>query len=68
MRVEMANMASHMQVVTFLVKMDFETLMRLNRLIKLQDRNGHHYDASKNPDMIIGAAAVAFLKWNLKRM
>lgn len=57
MQAEMANMVSHMQVVTFLVKMDFETLMRLNRLIKLQDRNGHNYDASKNPecgDIILG--------------
>lgn len=64
MRVEMANMASHMQVVTFLVKMDFKTLMRLNRLIKLQDRNGRNYDASKNPecgDIILGKETMCGL-------
>lgn len=48
-RVEVANMPSHMATVTFLVKMTLEQLIRLNRCIKLQDRNGHFYDATKNP-------------------
>lgn len=49
MRVEVANIASHMNTVTFLVEMTLRDLMELNRLIKLQDRNGHFYDARKNP-------------------
>lgn len=49
MRVELANMASHMQTLTFLVEMSFEKLLMLNQLIKQQDRNGHFYDARKNP-------------------
>lgn len=49
MRVELANMASHMQMLTFLVKMSFEKLLMLNQLIKQQDRNGRNYDATKNP-------------------
>ena len=49
MRVELANMASHMQAVTFLVRMSLAQLIRLNYLIKQQDRNGHFYDATKNP-------------------
>lgn len=50
MRQEVANCASHMMTLTFLVKMSLRDLMELNRLIKLQDRNGHFYDATKNPD------------------
>lgn len=46
-RVEMANMTSHMQVLTFLVKMDLETLIKINRLIQIRDENGHQYDATK---------------------
>lgn len=50
MRQEVANCASHMMTLTFLVKMSLRDLMELNRLVKLQDRNGHFYDATKNPD------------------
>lgn len=50
MRQEIANCASHTMTLTFLVKMRLRDLMELNRLIKLQDRNGHFYDATKNPD------------------
>lgn len=49
MRVELANLASAMSTVTFLVEMTLGDLMELNRLIRLQDRNGHFYDARKNP-------------------
>lgn len=49
MRVEVANIASHMNTLTFLVELTLEQLMELNRLIRLQDRNGHFYDATKNP-------------------
>lgn len=50
MRQEVANCASHMMTLTFLVEMSLRDLMELNRLVKLQDRNGHFYDATKNPD------------------
>lgn len=50
MRQEVANCASHMMTLTFLVEMSLSDLIELNRLIKLQDRNGHFYDATKNPD------------------
>lgn len=43
-------MASHMMTLTFLVKMSLRDLMKLNQLIKLQDRDGRHYDARQNPD------------------
>ena len=46
---ECANLPSHMATVTFLVKMTLEQLIDLNRCIRLQDRNGRNYDASKNP-------------------
>ena len=49
MRVEVANIASAMCTVTFLVEMTLENLIELNRLIRLQDRNGHFYDATRNP-------------------
>lgn len=49
MRVELANIASHMNTVTFLVELSLKDLMELNRLIQLQDRNGHFYDSRKNP-------------------
>ena len=49
MRVEVANIASAMCTVTFLVEMTLENLIELNRLIRLQDRNGHFYDATMNP-------------------
>lgn len=49
-RVESANMTSHMQTLTFLVSMTFEQLIKLNELIRLQDRDGHKYDATKRPE------------------
>lgn len=49
MRAEVANIASHMNTVTFLVELSLSDLMELNRLIRLQDRNGHFYDSRKNP-------------------
>ena len=38
-----------MSTVTFLVELTLEELIELNRLIRLQDRNGHFYDSRKNP-------------------
>lgn len=49
-RVEVANEASHMNVLTFLVEMDVEKLMKLNELIELQSVDGIHYDSRENPD------------------
>ena len=49
MRQELANLPSHMSTLTFLVKMTLRDLIALNRLIHMQDRNGHFYDATKNP-------------------
>ena len=49
MRVELANLPSAMSTVTFLVELTLEELIELNRLIRLQDRNGHFYDSRKNP-------------------
>ena len=49
MRVELANLSSAMSTVTFLVELTLEQLIELNRLIRLQDRNGRHYDARENP-------------------
>ena len=49
MRVELANLPSVMSTVTFLVELTLEELIELNRLIRLQDRNGHFYDSRKNP-------------------
>lgn len=49
MRVELANLASAMSTVTFLVELTLKELMELNRLIRLQDREGRHYDSRKNP-------------------
>ena len=48
-RVECANLPSAMATVTFLVRMTLEQLITLNRCVRLQDRNGRNYDASKNP-------------------
>ena len=48
-RVECANLPSHMAAMTFLVKMTLADLIALNRCIRLQDRNGHFYDTTKNP-------------------
>lgn len=49
MRQEVANCGSGMMVLTFLVEVSLRDLIELNRLIKLQDRNGHFYDNTKNP-------------------
>lgn len=50
MRLEMANCPSSMPAVCFLVEMTLEDLLHLNRLIRMQDRNGVFYDATKKPD------------------
>lgn len=50
MRQEMENVSCHMNTIAFLVKMSLEQLIDLNCAIKLQNRNGRFYDASKNPD------------------
>ena len=50
MRQEMENCGTSMPCVCFLVKMTLEDLLRLNALIRLQDRNGVFYDATKKPD------------------
>lgn len=49
LRQELANLPSHMAVLTFLVEMSLEELIELNKGIRLQERNGHFYDATKNP-------------------
>lgn len=49
MRAELANLSTAMSTVTFLVELTLEQLIELNRLIKLQDRDGVHYDNRKNP-------------------
>lgn len=49
MREEVANCCSQCQQLHFLVRMTFEECIELNTLIKLQDRNGKHYDTRKNP-------------------
>ena len=49
MRVELANLSTAMSTVTFLVELTLAQLMELNRLIRLQDRDGIHYDARENP-------------------
>ena len=49
MRVELANLSTAMSTVTFLVELTLEQLIELNRLVRLQDRDGIHYDSRKNP-------------------
>jgi len=49
MRVELANLSTAMSTVTFLVELTLEQLIELNRLVRLQDRDGVHYDSTKNP-------------------
>lgn len=68
-RVEVANEASHMNVLTFLVEMDVERLMKLNELVELQSVDGVHYDSRENPDcgvILIGKDAETGLydPWN----
>lgn len=47
--VEEANLPSHMATLTFMVRMTVRQLAEINKLVRLQDRNGHFYDARKNP-------------------
>ena len=49
MRQEVINHGSHMAILTFLARMTMEEIFELNELLKLQDRNGHFYDAEKRP-------------------
>lgn len=49
MRQEVINHGSHMGILTFLARMTLEEIFELNELLKLQDRNGHFYDAEKRP-------------------
>ena len=49
MRQEVINHGSHMAILTFLARMTLEEIFELNELLKLQDRNGHFYDAEKRP-------------------
>lgn len=48
-RQEMANVCTHMNAMTFLVRMSLRDAIKLNRLVRLQDRNGRLYDAAKRP-------------------
>lgn len=50
MRQEMENCGTSMPCVCFLVKMSLEDILRLNMLIRMQDRNGVFYDATMKPD------------------
>lgn len=68
-RKELVNMPSHMATLTFLVKMSLEDLIKLNGLVKLQDRDGHHYDTNEKPDcgcVVIGKGTETGLydPWN----
>lgn len=50
MRVELANLQSHMSTVTFLVKMTFRQLIELNEAIRWRDKqNGRQYDPAGYP-------------------
>ena len=50
MRVELANLPSHMSTVTFLVKMPFRKLLELNEAIQWRDRqDGRKYDPKEYP-------------------
>lgn len=49
MRVELANLPSHMSTVTFLTRMTFRELAKLNRAINWRDKQGVVYDARKYP-------------------
>jgi len=51
MRVELANLPSHMSTVTFLVRMTFRDLLALNEAIRWRDRqNGRQYDPAGYPE------------------
>lgn len=49
LRQELANLPSHMSILTFLVEMSLVDLIELNKGIQLQERNGRFYDATKVP-------------------
>ena len=49
MRAEVHNMSTHMATMAFLVRITLEELIEINKLVNLQDVNGHKYDATKNP-------------------
>lgn len=50
MRVELANLPSHMSTVTFLVKMSFRQLLELNEAIRWRERQGgRKYDPKDYP-------------------
>lgn len=46
-RVELANMTCHMMVLTILAKLSLRELIEINKLIKVRDKNGYEYDATK---------------------
>lgn len=50
MRQEFDNTPCSMTTLTFLVKMTVRQLFDLTMAIRLQDRDGVHYDATQNPD------------------
>ncbi len=50
MRVELANLPSHMSTLTFLVRMTFRQLLELNEAMKWRDKTyGRLYDTKKYP-------------------
>ena len=49
LRQELVNQPSHISMLTFLVEMSLEDLIELNKGIRLQERNGRFYDATKIP-------------------
>ncbi len=48
-RVELANLPSHMSTVTFLVRMPFHQLLEIRRAMNWRDAQGKKYDARKYP-------------------
>lgn len=69
LRVEVANEGSHMNTLCFLAKMTLEELIEVNELVKLQDKDGHKYDAKERPYcgyLVIGKEAETGLydPWN----
>ena len=49
MRVELANLPSHMSTVTFLTQMTLRDLLKLNQAVAWRDKQGRCYDARKHP-------------------
>lgn len=50
MRVELANLPSHMSTVTFLTKMTLRQLIELNQVIIWREKQGRCYDAREYPN------------------